>query len=72
MLSSHQSFRALRLYSQVQKQVAKAEQILLELCRHPDATDAHIREAVEAYKRIHTGLHEIKPFMRKAGLIHYV
>ena len=46
-------------YSQLRKNIERAAQLVLQVTRHPDATDEHIKEAAQHYRRDYTSLREI-------------
>jgi len=61
---------AYRLYREISVKLQSMEAEMLELLRHPDATDEHITVARTAYANAHAQFLEARAEMGKAGFEH--
>ena len=57
--------KVIELYQEMRGAMVKAEVLLMQVLRHPTATDEQVAEAVRSYRTSYAGFREVRNSLRK-------
>lgn len=57
--------KVIELYQEMRGSMAKAKVLLMQVLRHPTATDEQLAAAVRSYRTSYAGFHEVRNSLRK-------
>lgn len=57
--------KVIEMYQEMRGAMVKAEVLLMQVLRHPTATDEQVAEAVRSYRTSYAGFREVRNSLRK-------